>query len=199
MIKKIFIVLIIFILPSNVFAYPNEPDGFRNLKWGDSIETITQLYPIFIEQDIQNHPDGPYAQNYDIYIDDNSLSGLKFQNPISVSFWNNKLYYIYFDFSEDNSISSVMNNEKTLTKHLFSLFDSVKPLVWNGTRPNIYSNTYFWNGETTDILLSSAYNTFIGSQQIPGILYLSLTSSQISREIRNSERNRIAQIAKQGW
>ena len=42
--KKILILLILLILVTNIaFAYKNEPDGFRGIKWGTSLDSLTGM------------------------------------------------------------------------------------------------------------------------------------------------------------
>lgn len=201
MMKKIFIVLIIFFLPSSVWAYPNEPDGFRNLKWGTSLDFFLQKYPnaqYVIPDKLHNNFLSDYIE-YNVDSNNSTISGITIASPITYTFWNNKLIFVKINLSGNCIASTYANEEKILNKLrvLYGTYDFNNESGSILDRNKEWFKMYSWEGNATNIILMSDY--YFSDSPYTSSLSLSLYSSQLL-----STRNKLIQQkqqaeAKQGW
>lgn len=195
--KKIFIVLIIFFLSSSVWAYPNEPDGFRNLKWGDDLSTFQQKYPDAFYWPLDQHEKSSPAMagisKYCVYWNGNqSLSGIPMKYAYFI-FWDDKLLAVDIDLSS-NDFSDTFSNEIDLSMRLKALFGKYYKTE-KGSLSDIRLAYYYWYGSLTDITLIGLYNKEAHSS--------SVTLSLISPELNEAHSKYVDSVlrdkAKQGW
>ena len=99
----LFIVVLQFciILSSTAFAFDNEPDGFRGLKWGTSVEEFKKAYP---DATYRPHTDTELKlfkgmTYYNVPVNGTKLSGVIITAPLKYAFYNNRLESVYIDLS----------------------------------------------------------------------------------------------------
>lgn len=145
-ISRILMVLValFFIVPSTTFAFQNEPDGFRTLYWGESLQEVeknseVQSLKYSGRNTIEN------SKEYTGVLNISSISGQYARdNQLKLSFWNNKLYRIEISFVGMNF--SKMKEAMTLNFGEPE-YDKTK---WS---------TYRWTGNTTILELVSGGST----------------------------------------
>lgn len=128
------ILALIFILACSIsaFAFQNEPDGFRGIKWGTDISDIPYLV---FKRD--------YSQDFGgikIYTnrDDSLKIGGADVSEIEYYFWGGKFYKM------SASTSDLLKSGELY----YACLDQF------GDRMDIIGSTYRWKGTTTEILLS---------------------------------------------
>jgi hypothetical protein len=117
---------------STALAYPNEPDGFRGLKWGTPLSDIQETMTHFYDYN-----------GLEIYgrENDEKMIGLARLGGISYRFWHGKLHSVSID-------TTGYDNWTNLHESLIAKFG-------HGMKLNRY--TYSWNDKTTDIYISYNY------------------------------------------
>ena len=156
--KKVFIlfIAILYFFPSNCFAYKNEPDGFRDLYWGESLQEVQKT-----------HPDAKYDEYHS---EENAVSYvIEFNNPyvsnvladkehgIKIYFWNNQLYRVKFYFEADTLLN--------LNANYIRLQDAMTLNFGNPSINNLVDTknrqTYTaWQGFKTTIILFKDINQY---------------------------------------
>jgi len=130
--KKHFCILIVFsaflILSSlPAFAFQNEPDGFREIKWGTNISELTDMLLVESGRDSEYY----CRKNDKTKIGDTNI------DQISYGFYKNRFYVVLVEYT------GFLN----FTKLKAILFDQYgKP-----DQPNQLMEKYFWSGRTVDI------------------------------------------------
>lgn len=130
MVKVVFLFLYIF-LSTNIYAFENEPDGFRGIVWGTDISQLKDME--FVKVDPKT--------GIKLYKrkKDNMTIGNANLDAIYYGFFDNKFYVViaetlfFTDFEE-------------LKKACFENFGK-------GEQPRLYFDEYFWNGEKVKISL----------------------------------------------
>jgi hypothetical protein len=123
-----FFLLIISICVSiPVFAFQNEPDGFRGIKWGTNIRELNDMLVAESGKDTVYY----IRKNDTLKIGDADI------DQISYGFYKNRFYVVLVEY----------NGFLNFTKLKTILFDQYgKP-----DQPNQLMDKYFWTGGTVDI------------------------------------------------
>lgn len=117
------------------YAYENEPDGFRGIKWGTDISEMKDMVVYGKLHDS--------TQMYERQNDEMQIGDAKIEH-IFYLFWNNKL-------------STVMIVTKESANY-FALREAVFAKFGRGAQKNQFIKDYKWHGSITKILLN--YNQF---------------------------------------
>ena len=104
---KKYLVNILFLLTlcisSTTFAFPNEPNGFRDLYWGETLQEVKNSgYNVkYVSYNSQYN-----SVTYAVYLNNPYISGHKFDS-IGLEFWNNQLSSIgiFFNVSNNQEVS----------------------------------------------------------------------------------------------
>lgn len=87
---------------STVLAFPNEPGGFKGMRWGQSVETVKEIkgkYAVQYYLRVKN------ADQYFIYLEGGDRYSAGESIELFAYFWDNKLYqtvaYVYEDHKGD--------------------------------------------------------------------------------------------------
>jgi hypothetical protein len=135
--KACYIISIVVLISTSLvsplsFAFENEPDNFRGIKWGTNISELHDM--ILIRTDGNNEF---YKRTNDkLKIGDGNLIS------ITYSFYEGRFYCVYFEFKDMTNFSQI----KATLEHLYG--DSFKS--------HKYKDGYWWNSNTLVIML--AYN-----------------------------------------
>ncbi|WP_278848234.1 hypothetical protein [Megamonas hypermegale] len=143
-------VFILIIVPSSCFAFQNEPNGFRNLYWGETLQEVqkdyatTYLYYSAMENSVI----------YTIPLIDKNIGGVYSKdNVIYLGFWNNQLYSIFINFPEDTLEASTQTYKDLI--YSMSLYYNT-PTVNDSYSSEYNSNSTMWIGNTSSILLNQS-------------------------------------------
>lgn len=98
----------------DVQAYQNEPDGFRGIKWGTSIEEIKNN-GIVLQYNEKLSKEFPGIDIYDSLNDEMSMNGQK-TSRICYYFKNNSLISVDVDFKENTDQIYVTVLRSTIAK-----------------------------------------------------------------------------------
>lgn len=145
---KKYLVNILFLLTlcisSTTFAFPNEPNGFRDLYWGETLQEVKNSgYDVtYVSYDSQYN-----SVKYDIYLNDLYISGYKFDS-VYLDFWNNQLMSIDIYFN-------VLNPQVSYT----DLISSLKTRFGNSFY--VLDDTIMWVGNTASIVVFKEPNSDI--------------------------------------
>ena len=125
--------LLVFLLIASVsvtipaFAFQNEPDGFRGIKWGTNITEFSDTLLVESGKDSQYY----MKKNDEMKIGDAHI------DQMSYGFYKNQFYVVLVEY----------NGYLNFTKLKAILFDQYgKP-----EQPNQLMDRYFWTGGTVDI------------------------------------------------
>lgn len=146
---KKYLVNILFLLTlcisPTTFAFPNEPNGFRDLYWGETLQEVKNSgYDVsYVSYDSQYN----YVK-YAIYLNNPYISGHKFDS-IGLEFWNNQLSSIGIFFNVSN------NQEVSYTDLISSLETRF------GNSFYVLDNTIMWVGNTASIVVIKEPNSDI--------------------------------------
>lgn len=131
------LIVILLCVPSMGYAFQNEPDGFRDLQWGESLEEVEQNRKVKYLAYDENSNSVMYA----VMLNSNetkTISGVPiWMNTFMATFWNNKLWDIQMFCEGETSFSSLRRN----MVELYGVPDINK---WDSC---------LWVGDTTMILL----------------------------------------------
>lgn len=124
-------------LPVQSWAFPNEPNGFRDLYWGESLEEVKQGR----EVEIFKYDEQTNSVTYWVHLNSDEPKTLS-QVPIlgeclGTTFWNDKLWVIALFFNEEDAFSDLK----------FAMTQLYGEPQTNG------ENYCRWRGETTFIAL----------------------------------------------
>ena len=119
-------------------AFPNEPNGFRDLRWGESLQDIQSkgYDPVYVGYFARQN-----AVVYGAFLADPYISNQK-SSFISLYFWNNKLYSIVVNFGEPYKYDASAD----------AMFSSLCSL--HGFKFITYGNDgWSWYGDTANVSL----------------------------------------------
>jgi len=123
----IFLLVISVYVAIPAFAFQNEPDRFRGIKWGTNISELADLLLVESGKDTQYY----CRKNDEMKIGDAGI------DQISYGFYKNRFYVVLVEY----------NGFLNFTKLKTILFDQYgKP-----DQPNKLMEKYFWSGTTVDI------------------------------------------------
>lgn len=133
--KKICAILILILLVSSVSAFKNDPEDFRGIKWGTTIDSLDDMKKISIEDDLHNYS----RLNDKMTIGDAKL------DIINYIFWDNKFLAVSIS---GNGFSNFIN----LKNAVFKSFGA-------GFQFNEYIEEYKWGiGKFDKTLIILDYN-----------------------------------------
>ena len=136
--KLLFTAILLICLPTRLFAFQNEPDGFRGVKWGSDVSSLRMMQFI---RDVTTDFGG-----ISIYrnIDDEMKIGEATVQEIKYYFWRNKFF----------KITTSANDQMNALNLYRACMDNF------GDRVDIYHDTYTWTGKTTTVQLSGAFDAY---------------------------------------
>lgn len=157
-------------LPVQSWAFPNEPNGFRDLYWGESLQEVCGHYDarFFSYMPEQNAVMYKIQLSQDDSREIEDILGYAPENDrISVSFFNDKLFAIAVNFKGTHSYELVRQK-------LFRLY---------GDSSMIGKDTHLWAGKNTILIFNRAANA-------PDRCDLHIWSAGLFAEISAKEGNR---------
>ncbi len=160
----------VIILAANVAAFQNEPEGFRDLKWGQSIEQIS-----FKLNYLQSFTEKYYSRtNIKVYsrilMEDNYFIGDCQTWAINYLFWRDKFYQVV-------AWTSGARNFDALCRSARAIFGAP---TWTGATK--YLTQLKWTGNVSEISISRYENdNALGDDKTAADI--TITSMQIQKEI----------------
>lgn len=152
------IAALLLLIPATISeAFQNEPNGFIDLYWGESLQEIEQNrrceYDSYVPE--------LNAVKYKVYLkngEDHTVSGYHISNEILVGLWNNQLTSIGVNFS--STTLSEMNH----------VYDGLRDaVILNFGEPSKSNdNETIWLGTRTSIMISKNRNNINGVFMILG-------------------------------
>ncbi len=122
------IILTIMLIPSVALGAPEEPTGFKGMRWGESVEELkARGYKFEIEK-------GEPFDTYKLITDDDKIAGIK-PRYIFCVFWQGKLYQIQVGFNGNQNVRKTLREsfEEHYNIKLYSTFyrENISYLVCN--------------------------------------------------------------------
>lgn len=134
------IFLLALCVSSTAFAFPNEPNGFRDLYWGETLQEVKNSgYDVtYISYDSEYN-----SVKYSAYLNNPYVSGYKF-DAVELEFWNNQLMSITILFNITNpqeiSYTNLLSSLKTRFGNSFSISDETIMWIGNIGSIGVYKN-----------------------------------------------------------
>lgn len=147
------LIAVLMLVPAYTKAFQNEPNGFRDLYWGESLEEIQRTRNI---EFVTNYPEDNSA-SYDIILNQNEpqiLSGVSIMGgKLFAHFWNDKLCGISMAFADENGNFEQL---KTSMMRLYGPYDLTddRHIVWIGETTMLFMTRYM-PGNTFSVTLFS--------------------------------------------
>lgn len=140
--KKYILLLLLTSMPT--YAFYNEPDGFRDIKWGSMID---------------NHK----SELTYVYSRDNKKYYLRKNDKLEIG--GAKLKSIKYLFIDDKFSSVIISTEGL--ENQTPLIDALNTQFGEGFKANRYIESYLWSGDTSIIFISckSIYNSCMATIQ----------------------------------
>lgn len=188
--KKILLIITLMInilcFCSTSFAYPNEPDNFRNFVWGESVESVKAKYPSLGDPD----PFNDQIVMHSIKTNEDYLGHIPIYKAATLNFYENKL-------SDVTSVVIVSNGKDFLPKTELVLSDlAAKFGKWTGESKDKKPNgemmmTYEWVGDKTNV-----YAIFdIKGNEDENSIIITVSSSKLRQEYMQGDKKEL----KRGW
>lgn len=182
--KLILTLLMIFVLPYNAFTYPNEPDGFRAMKWCESLEQLEKKgYSFVLSHYLPNK-----SPVYELITTDKNVFGVE-AIKIRCNFWNNQLNEVNIIFAEQST--DFRKKFNPLYKYAIENFGESTPEL-TFIKPDSYF--LYWKGEKTKIILYayekdelSSKDTAYGDTAL--VLASEVLSKKIMAEVKAKKKN----------
>ena len=198
MFRLLILVLIMQMFCSSVFAFPNEPNGFRQYKWGMTKDKMIEV----LNGDILRETP------FDMPFDKENSVGVKLKSPgisghfiynsiynetgrVSVSFFANKLSQVTLEIKDYDRLGPYIDKNKFKNK-MVELYG--EPLI---EKMPFDKNAYVWRGDNTTLRLwimpgSTALKT-------EASLILNIEASWLEAARENRRRERTKDKTYQGW
>ena len=122
--------LALFFASTAAFAYPNEPEGFRGITWGDDLES-NKAEMVLVEQSADEH-------FYTRTNDKMQIGGAELKS-------------IYYSYANGKFVQAMILTEGYSNK--VALIDAFKSQFGKGFQSNRYIDKYVWNGPISVIYL----------------------------------------------
>ena len=152
---------VILLLPTFVWAFQNEPSGFRGHEWGTPYESMAKTLELVEDSDVK------------IY----SKPGDK------LTFGNAELSALVYGFY-DNKLALVMMRSKGSTNGQ-ALLKAFETEFGYSNNPNIQSERYMWFGLITGIVLSCNSDM----SQCTGLLHsVELTGAKLKADVEKAKQ-----------
>lgn len=129
------IFLLALCVSSTGFAFPNEPNGFRDLYWGETLQEVKNSgYDVkYVSYNSQYN-----SVTYAVYLNNPYISGYKF-DLVCLDFWNNQLMgiYIYFNALNPQEVSYTDLISSLETRFGNSFYVKKEAIMWIGNTSSI--------------------------------------------------------------
>lgn len=161
-VKILFICIIYIGITSICFAFQNEPNGFRNLYWGETLQEVQNDDDILNLEYVTYHTD-TNSVVYKANLKNPYISGQKSTiNYVDLYFWNNQLYkisimFLGIDFYE-------LKNSMTLNFG-YPIKKDTGIYSWNGNTTVIELHVGGLMGNT-DVILISPYLLYEAKKEV---------------------------------
>jgi len=124
--KLIGLLFTLLLFTNTVFAFPNEPEGFRELKWGDSVKTLFKYYPdATFEKSREyqmNTSDSTVFNVYKVQLNNINLSTLKLNKEAEYVFHNNQFVGVILKSITSKSLNNIKNTESKFIENMVTLY-----------------------------------------------------------------------------
>ena len=198
MFKVLLLIIFMQLFSNSVFAFPNEPDGFRQYKWGMSKGEVVKI----LNQDVIK--DNPFDYSFD---KESSIT-IKLSSPIISN------HYIYDDIYKEGGVvsASFFDNQLSQFTLIINNYRYLGPyadkenfkneMVKLYGEPIIEENpcdkqAYIWRGETSTMRLWVHPASRDLDQEAELVLNIEASWLESARENRLHERNKDKTY--QGW
>lgn len=168
-IKQIIMTILLLVVPVSGLAFQNEPIGFRDLYWGETLEEVKQGREVeYFKYDEQTN-----SVTYWVHLNSDESKTLS-RVPIAgesffAVFWNDKLWRITLFCKGEDAFSSLKNA-------MIQVYGRPEGSEWDRC---------WWIGETTCLAVEK-------DKQVEGAARISLLSSKIMMDLSKEQ-------ASQGW
>jgi hypothetical protein len=129
----VFFTVSIVLLSASSFAFKNEPDGFRGIKWGTDISTLKGM------THVRTDPSYGGVEFYTRQGDELRIGDAQL-NKIEYAFWKGKFASVWI-----HSMGYA---------NWYALHDTIFEKFGEGYQPHRYIEQYIWSGTSTAILLT---------------------------------------------
>lgn len=124
--KKIISFLFTILLITNTaFAFPNEPEGFRNMKWGDSLHRLYEVYPnATLKKSYEFINSSSISTKFNVYevkLKNTKLNNLRLNKNAEYIFCDNKFVGVSLNSTFKQS-SSFKNIESDFIQDMISFY-----------------------------------------------------------------------------
>lgn len=171
------------------FAYPNEPENFRNFVWGESIESVKSKYPSIADPD----PISDKVTMYTISTNEDYLGNIPIYKAATLNFYENQL-------ADVSSVVIISNKKDFIPKTELVLTDLASTFgKWTGESKEKLPNgemimTYEWIGSKSNI-----YAIFdIKDNPAESVIIVTVSSSKFAQKLLE-DGNKDKKLSKRGW
>ena len=174
---------------STSFAYPNEPENFRNFVWGESVDSVRSKYPSLADPD----PISDKVTMYTIGTNEEYLGNIPIYKAATVSFYENQLADVSSVVVISNKKDFLPKTELVLTE-LASMFGK-----WTGERQEKQSNgemtmIYEWIGAKTNVYAMID----LKADENKNNIIIQVSSSKFSQKLLEDDKKN-TKVLKRGW
>lgn len=171
------------------FAYPNEPENFRNFVWGESVDSVRSKYPSLADPD----PISDKVTMYTIGTNEEYLGNIPIYKAATVSFYENQLADVSSVVVISNKKDFLPKTELVLTE-LASMFGK-----WTGERQEKQSNgemtmIYEWIGAKTNVYAMID----LKADENKNNIIIQVSSSKFSQKLLEDDKKN-TKVLKRGW
>lgn len=171
------------------FAYPNEPENFRNFVWGESVDSVRSKYPSLADPD----PISDKVIMYTIGTNEEYLGNIPIYKAATVSFYENQLADVSSVVVISNKKDFLPKTELVLTE-LASMFGK-----WTGERQEKQSNgemtmIYEWIGAKTNVYAMID----LKADENKNNIIIQVSSSKFSQKLLEDDKKN-TKVLKRGW
>lgn len=175
------------------YAYPNEPEGFRNFVWGESIQSVKYKYPDLAYVEKHGLVDNYFASN-----PMSELGRFKLEPFFIVLFYENKLCGVQAFLTADEYHISSRKGLQFL-QYLNDLYGQPTSTDYRGDESTSAgaAQTYTWLGGKTSIMFVMSYNTANNKKEC--LNSIRIMSTQSMTEQLNRIKSDKQREMKKGW
>ena len=193
-ISKLIITISLVAITNISFAYQNEPIGFRNMLWEDNLQKLVNQYGGYVEYDKILSNEIINDKTYIGYTKNPYISGIKIDQEIYYSFFNDKLYSIQFGATFNNKLEFENIFKKFLSKMKILYGEPDMQPSFNQSEHTLFYN---WFGKYNGVDIDLCVISF--SERSIYTFTVTMNYLPICREIDTAFKNIKEQEAKQGW
>lgn len=168
--KLVFVVIWLLLSSTSAGAFQNEPDGFRDIKWGTDISTLKDM------EAMPDHPRYGDIKNYRRKGNSLEIGDARLEN-ISYGFWQGKLL----------GVRLVANEYPNCSR----LKDSTMAKFGSGSKTNPYMEKYIWYGKVAKMMFEY--------DEISRMCALSIFSTEISNQQKEYDAKKAKEGADKGF